>query len=89
MTLKKNWPIYVASVPYALMVATALYFGWKNDQERWPDESKPAIVREVCYDRNTEEEVRLTPLDYQQIQSRAGRGFDGLWPNLECKLVER
>ena len=89
MSFRKNWPIYVASVPYALMAATGIYFGWKNDQERWHGESEPAIVREMCHNRKTGEEVRLTPLDYQQIQSRAGRGFDGLWSELECKLVTK
>jgi len=77
-------------MPYVLMAGTAVYFGLAGQKDRWPgDKPQPVIVREVCHDINTGEEVRLTPLDYQQIQSRAGRGFDGLWPNLECKLAEK
>ena len=93
MSFKKNLLIGITSVLYAGIAGAYIHFGviaWENHQKRWPGESQPTtVMREVCYNKNTGEEVRLTPLDYQQIQSRAGRGFDGLWSDLECRLVVR
>jgi len=93
-SIVKNLSLYVVSS--ALAGGVIAGYAWlgsialENHQRRWPSESQPTVVmREVCYDKNTSEEVRLTPLDYQQINSRAGRNFDGLWSDLECKLVER
>ena len=93
MSFKKNFSIGIASVMYAGIIGSYVHLGsiaLENHQRRWPGESQPtAVMREVCYNKNTGEEVRLMPLDYQQINSRAGRNFDGLWSDLECRLVER
>ena len=93
MSFKKNLSIGIASVMCAGIIGAYVHIGsiaLENHQRRWPGESQPTIVmREVCYDKNTGEEVRLTPLDYQSINSRAGRNFDGLWSDLECMMIEK
>ena len=92
MSFKQNWPIYLGYAFLAPILATGLYFGYQNDKEHWQryhNKQKPVTMKELCYDKASGEEVRLMPLDIQQINSRAGRNFDGLWNNLECRLVTK
>ena len=90
VSFKENWPAYLG---YTFLVTplltAALYFGYQNDKERWSGKQEETSVKEVCYDKNTGQEVRLMPLDIQQINSRAGRNSDGLWKDLECRVEKK
>lgn len=72
---------WTAFIYTPLIVVTISYFALNNSYTFSHHTQRPVVqvqLHERCYDTTTEEEVRLTILDGQQIQSQG-------WPNnLEC-----